>query len=736
MTQHTRIREFSRSALALAVCAAFAGAHAQEKKEEAGSPIDKQASVEVGAAYVTGDSKERAFWGQYNGMRYKDAYGILNVDYSRLDTSTGTWLDVVGTNLGLQTREIGITWWRQGNWKVTADYDELWSVNPYTVNSGVTGLGTTTPSATYLTGGAGTGYDYDPATKRKSISLGGSKWFDGEFQLEGSFSGERKTGNSLFGIGNNCPGTAASGCSFTPGSSASFGVLYFPQPIDYNHTQVEARLNYAGSSLQLSGGYYGSFLSNNNGALVPGIPGTLNNAVGLPLAAGGLQAYLGQPVASAPENQYNSIDLTGAYTFSPMVRANFKLAYAQGKQDQEFASAGLSGAPAGVGNLDGEVISTLAQARVVANPTRELSINAEYRYQNNSDETPIVLYNQVGATAFSNQRVSRENNSAKLEATYRFPWAVQGLAGVGWTSVDRGSFTQSASYTGVSALREETDETSWWIEVRRSMTETISGSLRYTGASRDGSDWLAPASGGVGLVTVSNPEGQLGPNAIYMPTMADRDRSAVRLLLNWMATDALSVQFAIDWGRDSYKAPTQFALQDSDFDLYSIDVSYALSDAWSLNGFVSVGSQTLNQARPQGYVLAFDESSLNAGIGFTGRVSERLRLGGTLSYVSNEDKYQQSVGASTSVGNAALLAATGGLPDVVFRRMDLRLFGTYAFSDRSTFRADASYQRLTYEDWGWAFGGTPFLYSDNSTVYLQPNQNVGYVGVSYIYSWK
>ena len=60
-------------------------------------------------------------------------------------------------------------------------------------------------------------------------------------------------------------------------------MLYFPQPIDYNHTQVEARLNYAGSSLQLSGGYYGSFFSNNNGALNPGIPGTLNNAVGLPL---------------------------------------------------------------------------------------------------------------------------------------------------------------------------------------------------------------------------------------------------------------------------------------------------------------------------------------------------------------------------------------------------------------------------------------------------------------------
>ncbi|HQR21016.1 MAG TPA: MtrB/PioB family decaheme-associated outer membrane protein [Burkholderiaceae bacterium] len=737
MTQHTRVREFSRSALALAVCAAFAGAQAQEKKEEAKSPVETVATAEAGAAGVTGDSKDRAFWGQYNGMRYQSAYSILNFDYSRLDTSNGTWLDVIGSNLGLQTRELGVLWWRQGNWKVTADYNELWSVNPYTVNSGVAGLGTTTPTATYLTGGPGSGYDYDPATKRKSLSLGGSKWFGGEFQLEGNVSSERKTGNTLFGVGNNCPGTVSSGCSSTPGATAGFGVLYFPQPIDYNHTQVEARLNYAGSSLQLSGGYYGSFFSNNNGALNPGFPGTLNNAVGSPLPAGtGVQGFLGQPVASAPENQFNYFDLTGAYTFSPAIKANFKLAYSQGKQSQEFSSAGLTGAPAGIGSLDGEVTSTLAQVRLVANPIANLSLNAEYRYQNNADDTPVVLYNQIGTTSYSNQRVSRENNSAKLEATYRFPWAIQGLAGVGWTSIDRGTFTQSASYTGVSAMREQTDETSWWIQVRRSMTETISGSLRYTGSSRNGSDWLAPAAGGVGLVTVSDPATQLGPNAIYIPTMADRDRSVVRLLLNWMATDALSVQFAIDYGSDSYNAPTQYALQDSKFDLYTLDVSYALSDAWSLNGYLSTGSQKLNQARPQGYILAFDDNAFNAGIGVNGRIGEKFRLGGTLAYVSNEDKYAQSVGPTTSAGNTALLAATGGLPAIVFRRMDLRLFGTYAFSERSTIRADAAYQRLTYDDWGWAYGGTPFLYSDNSTVYLQPNQNVGYVGVSYRYSWK
>ncbi len=561
--------------------------------------------------------------------------------------------------------------------------------------------------------------------------------FGSEFQLEGSVSSENKTGAQLFGIGNTCPSTASSGCSFTPGTTAGFGVLYYPQPIDYNHTQVEARLNYAGSALQLSGGYYGSFFSNDNGAMFPGVPSTLNNAVGQPLPAGpGVQSYLSQSVALAPDNQYNYFDLTGAYTFSPIIRTNFKLAYSQATQNQEFSSAGLTGAPAGVGSLDGEVTSTLAQIRVIVNPIAKLSLVGEYRYADNEDNTPVVAYNQVATTSFTNQTISREVNSGKLEATYRFPWAIQGMAGVGWTSIDRGAFTPTASYSGVSALRESTDETTWWIQVRRSMTETLSGLIKYTGSSRDGSNWLAPASSGIGLVSVSDPTSQLGPNAIYMPTMADRDRSAVRLLLNWMATDALSLQFAIDYGRDDYNAPTQYALQETKFDLYTLDVNYALSDAWNINGYLSTGSQKLNQARPAGYILAFDDSSFNAGVGFTGKASERLQLGGTFSYVSNEDKYSQTLGPNASPGNPQLLAATGGLPDIVYRRMELRLFGTYAFSERSTFRVDGAYQRLTYDDWGFAYGGTPFLYSDNSTVYLQPDQNVGYLGVSYIYSWK
>jgi len=57
---------------------------------------------------------------------------------------------------------------------------------------------------------------------------------------------------------------------------------------------------------------------------VPGRAVDADNAVGQPLPAGpGVPGYLSQPVASAPENQYNYFDLTGAYTILPTLRTNF-----------------------------------------------------------------------------------------------------------------------------------------------------------------------------------------------------------------------------------------------------------------------------------------------------------------------------------------------------------------------------------------------------------------------------
>ena len=222
-----------------------------------------QASVSVGGAWASGDAADRAFFGQYNGMRDQSAYGLLDFDYRRADSADGT-RRLVGSNLGLQTRELRFYWQKQGDWKFTADYGELLRRDPYTVNTGLTGAGSQTPQVMHLPAGPGTGAEYEPATKRKGLGLGFSKWFGQAVEMVASLKSENKEGSRIFGIGINCPSTVAFSCGATTLAQTGSAILLLPEPIDSNHTQAELRLNYAGERLRLTGGYYGSFYNNAN----------------------------------------------------------------------------------------------------------------------------------------------------------------------------------------------------------------------------------------------------------------------------------------------------------------------------------------------------------------------------------------------------------------------------------------------------------------------------------------
>ena len=141
----------------------------------------------------------------------------------------------------------------------------------------------------------------------------------------------------------------APGCRPATGIATGSAVVLLPEPVDTHHTQFEARLNYAGEKLRMSGGYYGSFFNNSYGNITPGMPASLNNPLGslLPLSSG-LQSILSQPVALPPDNQAHVLDLTGAYTFTPSTHGTFKLSYSTAMQDQDYAASGFSAAPAGM----------------------------------------------------------------------------------------------------------------------------------------------------------------------------------------------------------------------------------------------------------------------------------------------------------------------------------------------------------------------------------------------------
>ena len=729
MTRFDSSTRFHRTALALALCAAFIPAQAQEKSVET--------TVSVGLGAIDGSGADRALFGQYNGLHNgKAGYATLGIDYSLRDQENSNWIQVLGTDLLGDTRELSAVWKNPGSWKIKADYGELVHSDPNTINTGLLGAGSTAPQVVVLAGGAGTGGDLNLSTKRTGLGLGFTSYISPTLRFDVSMKREDKEGARLSGIGMNCPSLIAPNCLGTAGASANWATLLLPEPIKSNQTQVEARLGYAIEKFRVSFGYYGSFYRNAYSTLTPSVPGSLNSPTGglLPLNTG-LQAILNQPVALPPDNQAHQFDLTGGYDFTNSTRATFKLGYTTATQDANFASGGLSGAPAGVTSLGALVNTTLAKIGLTSRPLPKLSLLADLRYEDRVDHTPLAPYNVENAFTYTNQNFPNRKTKGKLLATWQFNSDYRGSVGADYEAIDRGLFTPSSAVSGISALRQKTEESGVNAALRHRMSETVSGSVSLSSSRRTGSNWLKDNSG-VGVTEVTNPTDPATgflPTSIFMPTLADRQRDKAKVFADWAPTDALTLQLSTEAGSDRYTTPSAYGLRSTRMNQLSVDAGYALSDNWALTSFASWGTQGLNQVRPAGAVLAFDETSVNIGLGVTGKVSSKLVVGGSLAYTDDRSVYAQTLDSLAGSDSAALLAATGGLPNIVYRQASLKLFGKYDLEKNSAVRVDLVYQHSSVNDWAWGYGGVPYTYSDGTTVSQKPSQSVGVIGVMYIY---
>jgi len=370
---------------------------------------------------------------------------------------------------------------------------------------------------------------------------------------------------------------------------------------------------------------------------------------------------------------------------------------------------------------------------ITTRPIPKLTLLADARYEDKNDKTPIAYYNVEGTSfKFTNRDMPNTKVRGKLGAIYQFTPDVQGTLTGLYEHIDRGTFAPTSAALGVTALRQDTTENTLRAELRKRMTDEFSGAITLESAKRDGSNWLQPNAGGIGVSDAAS----LNPQtAILMPTLADRRRDKARLFATWQAMESLSLQFNAEYGKDNYSG-SDAGLRDTRMDLFSVDANYAISETWNMNAYASLGSQTLNQVRPAGYILAFDNTNTSIGLGLNGKPLETLDVGGGISYIKDKNAYAQSLDSTASPGSAALLAAAGGLPDIVYQAFQLKLYAKQVLSSAASLRFDGQYQRTKFNDWASGNNGTPFVYSDNTTLSMKPTQNVGYLGVSYIYAWR
>lgn len=729
--------------MVIALLAAFGPAHAAADEDEALAALAKpDSAVSVGLGAASGD---KSLYGQYNGLRNNGPKLLLDVDINKRDDATGTWTLIQGRNLGLDDRDLNASYLKQGDWRISAEYSALTHRDPRTINTSLGNAGTTTPTIGLLAV-PGSGADLNLSTKREGISLGGGKWITPHLLFELNFKNEDKDGARLSGRGIACGAFSSvyNVCGAGPGTAALLAnttgaMLFLPEPINSTTKQIDAKLSYSDKNLKLNGGYYGSFFTNGYGSLNPGVSGNLVNPNGSVLdtsvvPGNSLLGFMQQPIALPPNNQAHKLYVGGNYAFTPTTHATFKYAYTRATQHADFAGMGLIGAPAGVSNLDGVVNSSLGQFGLTARPMPKLSLLGNVRYEDRDDKTPIASYTVTGAspsgvTTFTNYQHSSKKLDGKLEAGYSFPDNYRGTLGLDYQSVKRDRPVSTALIDGLTGLREDTHELGYRAELRRSMSETLNASVAFVHAKRDGSSWLS-ITPGAGFPALSD-AAIFSANGAFPTTMEDRTRDKVKISADWTPIASLSLQLMFEDGKDSYTAPTNQGLRDTDMNAYGIDAVWTLSDKWRFTGYWNQGIQTLhvNQA---GYLAELENRNRSVAFGVVGKPSPKYDVGATVSYMNDRNRYQQSPG----VGSGAVALAGGGLPDVNYRVTALKLFGKYALDKNADLRIDLLHQRAQLDDWTWASNGTSFAYSDNTTVSLQPTQNVTFIGVSYIYKFK
>lgn len=682
------IRTYPLTVIAAALACAFAPAFAQEA-DEVKQLTTPSSSVEVGAAGVSNDG---ARFGQYNGLNEHGGYGIVDFSIVRRDDPTGTWLRLTGRNLGFDDREMRFEQNRQGDWKYFIDYSQTPRFDPYTVTTQLTGIGTTTQT----TVGSATPQEYRLKTERDAWTLGFDKAIARGLDLQVRYRDEKKEGARLWGQG-------------------TFSTWRFlTDPIDQTTRQIEATLNYSKEGLQLSGGYYGTAFENKNNLL---------NVGGAAVIAGL------ERMALPPDNESHQFHLAGGYNFSKATRATFKLAYGRITQNELFATTPTAGAP---GSLDGEIVTTLVQAGLTTRPMPRLTLRADLRYEDRDDKTPVFRYFPLQATATSTNNGENEprdikTTSGKFEASYRLPAQFTLTGGIEYVEKKR-----NAPLVRAVSFREKTDETSLRAELRRSISETVTGAVSYIHSERGGSDWL---------INVFN-NGTIYSNQVAPWHLADRDRDMVRLTVNWMPTEPLSVGFRADVARDEYSgrgiSVVDQTVREGDAKNFAVDVSYAFTDslqgtAWYSVNDMSLESQQCRSANgdvctpgvQQVWASDVRNNADTFGLGLRAKVSAKIDLSADASYGKVVDKM-----LLTSIAGAAV----DPLDTITTKVTTLKLSGRYALQRNAGVRMTYIYDRYETNDWTWAYWNYS-LPDGGTTVRQDPNQKVHFLGASYYYQF-
>lgn len=747
MTMHNN-HPCRRSTLLVALALASVSAFAAD--DDVAQLIKPDSTISAGIGAVSGKKEDRAFFGQYNGMRKNSGQIFLDIDYLKRDDASGLWTNLSGRNLGNENRELGFSQQKQGDWRYFFEYGELVRNYSNTINTNISGIGTDNltvnsvgnpailAGAAALRAAQGTGNNQDLKTTRKSLGLGVDKWLTQNLQLEVSFKNEDKTGARMFGMGTNCS-AGRYGCTANGGA-----LLLLPEPINSSTRQFELKLNYSNDKLSLNGGYYGTFYVNKFGSLKTTIanPASMWDPDGTQLGPNAatitaLTNLMQLPIALPPDNQAHQFSLAGTYAISPTTRTTFKYSFTRQTQKESFDGMGLVGGPRGA--LDAVIDTAVGQFGITARPMPKLSLVANLRYEQKSDKTPIAPYRLSLTTsepvglANTNNPASHTKIKGKLEASYQLPEGYRATGGIDYDMRDLGRPTGTNDTSGqASAIRAKTEEIGYRAELRKSLSETLNGTISVGHSERRGSMWMTATNG-----TARTGAPDSGGFSLFPLFWMDTDRDKLKASFDWSASNKLTFQASLEGTVEHYYAPTMRGARDGKTTNFNLDAAYTITDNWKVNGWYSRGDTIMDIfGNNTSYMAGLRQLGHNLGLGVRGAPTAQFEVGGDLTFSYEVNRTGLGVIGTQAASSATATNGPGVLPAAAFRQLNLNLYGKYALDKSSDIRVNLVHQRYYSNEWFWNNNGNSFFFTDGTTVTQKDQQNVTFLGATYIYKFQ
>lgn len=799
--KHSTEKRFSRTLLAASIAAIGFSAPVTVRADEVTDEVRRltrpDSEIELGVGHVSRDSYK---FGDYTGLDKEGAYGIANVSVVRRGDDDARYLEIIGRNLGLDSRSISVEGGDQGNYVFRFGYSELPKLHSDTYRTPYNGMGssrltapagwagtidttpggainppinTTVVTTAMMTALAANMKPFDVETKRKDLSLGLTKLLPDGWDVDLSYKHNKKEGTKL------------KGAPLQVADRGSRGTLLVPDPIDYTDDQFSIIARYVGEKLQVQIGYQASLFRNDAHPLV--FDNLFYNAAS---TTGGnmLTGRLG----TMPDNESHQINASAAYILSKDTRLSGSVAFGRMTQDKNFlpyistSPNALAALPAN--SLDGRVDTTHVDFKLNSKLASSIKLTAGYRYDDRDNRTSVNQYNYQSA---DNTLLANYANSA-TQSTRRWNMPLSKTKEVVFGDLDfhlakATTLKLAYDYDRVKHTYEPTDgdkEQTLKAELKHRFNETASGGLSYAYSDRDASTYdgglaLQPTYTAVYLAslcvtpntfiyrgvvtactaapsaTATNTSPWLDTPALRKFFLTDRKRDKLRAFANFTPGDGLDLQVGGSYYDDEYPdANDGYGLTRAKGVTFNFDASWKATDAVTGTFFASWDDFKTDQNAHNGSsgagVNTTQDRQLNNATFIKARAGEvsikdrswaaglgfRVTPGGQYEW-GGDFTHASSLG-ETRFSNlgTAIAAAIFPLPDTKTRRNRVDLFGKYEVKKDVAVTVNYAYETYHSKDWAWDGQTLTSSTSFVGTGIKSPDYNVHMIGASVSYKFQ